>query len=105
MKTIIYFALSVIVIFYLGCLCALNIVPNISGGAGEFLNIVADYGGIVIILAFAAVNFFGSPLKTVFFVLLVLVAIIYVLTLVIPDFFQGIFGTGESEALALWKSF
>lgn len=105
MKTIIYFILSILVIFYISCLCALNIVPDIAGSAGEFLNVVVKYGGLVIILAFAAVNFFGNPIKIIFFILLILVSIIYILTLVVPEFFQNLFGAGGSEAFISWISF
>ncbi len=92
MKTILYFVLSVISIVYLLCLAYLNINPEVAGTIGTILGYVAKYGGLVIILAFAAINFFGNPFKIAFFILLVVVAILYIVTAIIPGPFQSLFG-------------
>lgn len=65
------------------------------GGIGTFLLGIANYGGIAIVFLYALVNFFGNPLKTVFFVLLVLVLVIWILTLAIPGVFQNLFGIAK----------
>ena len=96
MKTIIYFILSIGVIIYVAAMCVINIVgiPGVLawGSIGAIINGIASYGGLVLIFAFALINFFGNPLKIVFFVILILVAIIYILTLAIPSAFQHLFG-------------
>ena len=74
------------------CLAYLNIDPEVGGTIGEILGYVAKYGGLVIILAFAGINFFGNPLKIAFFVLLVIAVILYILTVAIPGPIQSLFG-------------
>lgn len=88
MKRILYFILAIITIAYIGVLCYANIALSVP----EWLGYIQTYGGIVIALAYAAINFFGSPLKTVFFILLVLATVLLILSIVIPDVFRGIFG-------------
>ncbi len=113
MKTIIYFILSVLVIIYVAVLSTFNILGESAiiawGTWGTILKGIADYGGLALVFLYALVNFFGSPLKIVFFVLLTLVIIIYILTCTIPSFFQGLFGIGGNqegaEALAQWINF
>ena len=88
MKKVIYFILAIITIGYIGFLCYVNLV----GTTSAILNYVSVYGGLAIALAYAAINFFGNPLKIVFFILLILATIVLVLTIVVPDFFRNIFG-------------
>ncbi len=92
MKTILYFILSLISMVYIICLAYLNLDPNVSGTMGQILHYVATYGGLVIILAFAAVNFFGNPFKIAFFVILVIVVVLYILTAVIPGPIRSLLG-------------
>ena len=94
MKSILYFILSVITIIFVGFLCYVNIVglENLSIA----LNYVAVYGGLVIALAYAAINFFGNPLKTVLFIILVVMVVVLILTLAIPDTFKTLFGMNET---------
>lgn len=94
MKKIIYFILAVITIAYVGFLCYINIVPPTS----EILNYISIYGGLAIALAYAAVNFFGSPLKVVFFVLLVVAVVVLALTIAIPGIFRSMFGIEDPGA-------
>ena len=93
MKKIVYFIFAVITIVYVGFLCYTNIVPQTSA----ILNYVAIYGGLAIALAYATVNFFGSPLKIVFFVLLVVAVIVLLLTIAVPGIFRNMFGITEPE--------
>lgn len=95
MKKIIYFIFALITIVYVAFLCYYNIT-NVSS---QVLDYVAIYGGLVIALMYAAVNFFGSPLKIVFFVLLVLMVIVLILTIAIPDVFRNLLGIESAEAV------
>ena len=95
MKKIIYFIFALITIVYVAFLCYYNIT-NVSS---DVLNYIAIYGGLVIALMYAAVNFFGSPLKIIFFVLLVLMVIILILTIAIPDVFRDLLGIKSAEAV------
>lgn len=95
MKKIIYFIFALITIVYLAFLCYYNIT-NVSS---QVLDYIAIYGGLVIALMYAAVNFFGSPLKIVFFVLLVLMVIVLILTIAIPDVFRNLLGIESAEAV------
>lgn len=89
MKTVLYFVLSLLTIVYVGILCYLNICPDaVTTGTviGEILKYVQLYGGVVLVFVFAFVNFFGSPLKAVFFTILIVVAIAFIVTAIIPQF-------------------
>ncbi len=89
MKTILYFILSLLTIVYVGLMCYLNIYPDaVNAGTliGNILKYVQLYGGIVLVFVFAFVNFFGSPLKAVFFTILIIVAIAFIVTAVVPQF-------------------
>ena len=95
MKKIIYFIFALITIVYVAFLCYYNIT-NVSS---QVLDYIAIYGGLVIALMYVAVNFFGSPLKIVFFVLLVLMVIVLILTIAIPDVFRNLLGIESAEAV------
>ena len=89
MKSTLYFILACITIVYIGFLCYVNIY-----GIEEmalWMQYVSIYGGLVIALAYAAVNFFGSPLKIVFFILLIVMTILLVFTIAIPNTFRTLF--------------
>lgn len=110
MKSIVYFILSVCVIIYIAVLSVINIFPATTiigwGTFGTILVGIAQYGGLAIVMMYALVNFFGSPLKTVFFVLLVLVLIFFILTATIPETFQKLFGIKKgAEAAISWINF
>lgn len=92
MKKIVYFILAVITIAYVGFLCYFNIALTTS----LVLNYIAVYGGLAIALAYAAINFFGSPLKIVFFILLVISVVVLILTIAMPGIFRSLFGITES---------
>lgn len=88
MKRTVYFILAVITIAYIGVLCYANIAPDVP----DWISYIEIYGGVAIAVLYAAINFFGSPLKTVFFVLLVLSVVLLVLSIVIPEVFRELFG-------------
>ncbi len=88
MKSIVYFILAVLTIVYIGFMCYVNI----AGTNSDVEYYISVYGALAIALAYAGVNFFGNPLKIVFFVLLVLAVIILILTIAIPDVFRSLFG-------------
>ncbi len=98
MKTVIYFILSICAIVYIAALstlqiCGAELVAS-WGTIGTILAGIATYGGIALILLFARVNFFGNPIKVVFFILLILAAIFYVVSCAAPGLLQGLFGIG-----------
>ena len=89
MKSIVYFILAVLTIFYIGFLCYVNLVGI--EAISTVLYYVSIYGGLGIALAYAAVNFFGNPLKIVFFILLIVMVLLLILTIVVPDVFRDLF--------------
>ena len=96
MKKILYTILSVLSIAYIGFLIV-NVIKGSEiidinlGGFEEIFNIIVNFGGVAIIFCFALVNFAGSPLKTVFFILLILAIVLYIVVLAVPDFFANMF--------------
>ena len=88
MKSTLYFILACFTIVYIGFLCYVNI----AGVSADWMNYVSIYGGLVIALAYAAINFFGSPLKIVFFILLIISVVVLILTIAIPGSFRSLFG-------------
>ena len=110
MKKVLYTILSILSIIYIVFL-ALNIViaetdwnPNM-GWFQEVFDIIVNFGGVAIIFAFALVNFAGSPLKTVFFILLILAIVIYIIVMIVPDFFYKLFGGDGESAEAVVNCF
>ena len=93
MKTVLYFILAVLTIVYIGFLCYVNLIGI--EAISLVLSYIAIYGGLGIALLYAAINFFGSPLKIVFFILLVVTTIILILTIAIPDVFRKLFKMGQ----------
>ncbi len=92
MKSIIYFILAVLTIVYVGFLCYVNIAGDFTG----VLKYISVYGGLGIALLYAAINFFGNPLKIVFFILLILSVVVLILTIAIPDVFRDLLGIEEN---------
>lgn len=96
MKKILYTILSILAIGYIVCL-SLNIVAaqtawNPAFVSSKWFELIIDFAGIAIIFCFALVNFAGSPLKTAFFILLILAIVAYVVVLAAPDFIFKLFG-------------
>lgn len=88
MKKTVYFILACITIAYIGLLCYSNIALDVPG----WFYYLEVYGGLAIAISYAFVNFFGSPLKMVFFILLIVAVVVLVLTICIPDTLRGFFG-------------
>ena len=88
MKSIAYFILAILTIIYIGFFCFVNIAQPV----GDVIHYLSVYGGLIIALLYAAINFFGNPLKIVFFVLLIVAVVVLVLTIAIPDVFRTLFG-------------
>ena len=94
MKTVLYFILAILTIIYIGFLCYVNLIGIET--MSMILNYIAIYGGLGIALLYAAINFFGSPLKIVFFILLIIMTIFLVLTIAIPDVFRKLFNLSKN---------
>ena len=98
MKKIIYTILSILSIAYIAFL-AVNVVRSQTGWNpdmgwfAQWFDLIVNFGGIAIIFCFALVNFAGSPLKTVFFILLILAIVCYIIVLAVPDFFYNLFNS------------
>ena len=88
MKKILYFILACITIIYIGVLCYANIALDVP----SWIYYIEVYGGLVIALAYAIINFIGSPLKIVFFILLILAVVALILSICIPDTLRQFFG-------------
>jgi len=71
------------------------------GAFEKWFNLIVNFGGIAIIFCFALVNFAGSPLKTVFFILLILAIVAYIIVLSTPDTFYGWFNKVSTDAAYL----
>ena len=87
MKTVLYFVLAVLTTGYIALLCYCNVAVEVN----ETVRLIANYGGLAIMLAYSAINFFGNPLKIAFFILLVLATVFLILTAVMPDTFRELF--------------
>ena len=88
MKKIVYFILACVTIAYIGLLCYSNLALDVP----SWFYYIEVYGGLAIAIAYAFVNFFGSPLKMVFFILLIIAVVALVLSICIPDAIRGFFG-------------
>ena len=88
MKKIVYFILACVTIAYIGLLCYSNLALDVP----SWFYYIEVYGGLAIAVAYAFVNFFGSPLKMVFFILLIIAVVALVLSICIPDVIRGFFG-------------
>ncbi len=100
MKSLIYTLLSIAATIYIGFL-AFDIFVQKStiqidmGWFTVIYDIIVRYGGLLIILAFAIVNFTGNPLKIAFLVLLIVVIILYIIMSVVPEWFFKLFNLGS----------
>ena len=96
-KKVIYFVLSVLAICYIGVLVCDSVgllTTETLGGFATFLQYFITYGGVAIVFMYACTNFTGNIFKIVLFILLLLMAILFVLVQFAPiaDFFKGLFG-------------
>lgn len=96
MKKVLYTVLSILAIAYIAFLIVHEVdmqtdwEPNF-GGFAPWFDFIVKFGGVAIIFCFALVNFAGSPLKTVFFILLILAIICYVVVIATPESFYNVF--------------
>ena len=93
MKKVLYTVLSVLAIVYIGFLICNEIMeagwqPDL-GWFAKWFDFIVKFGGVAIIFCFALVNFAGSPLKTVFFILLILAIVFYIIVIATPQSFTG----------------
>lgn len=97
-KKALYFVLSLLVLAYIGVMIYVACVPDLSalGTLGEVLYYISMYGGVVLLVAFAATNFTGNVFKIVLLILLVLAAIFYLFVIIFPDYFANLFGVVKS---------
>ena len=96
-KKVIYFVLSILAIAYIGTLVADAVGILDVAVLGDFaiaLDYFKIYGGVAIVFLYACTNFTGNIFKIVLFILLVLMAILFVLVQIEPvnDFFRSILG-------------
>ena len=97
MKKIIYTILSICSIIYIGFLI-MNVFVQAGwnadmGGFAPIFNLIVNFGGVAIIFCFALVNFAGSPLKIVFFVLLIVAIVAYVIVMACSGLIEGMFAS------------
>ena len=111
MKKILYTILSILSIVYIGFL-AVDVIrsqgiwnPNM-GGFEKWFELIVNFGGVAIIFCFALVNFTGNPLKMAFFIALIVAIVLYIIVLIVPDWFAGLFAPkGETGAEAVVTMF
>ncbi|MGN1201369.1 MAG: hypothetical protein ACI4R8_03845 [Candidatus Caccovivens sp.] len=106
MKKVLYTILSILSIVYIAFLAVAVVKSNTAwnpdmGWFTKVFDLIVNFGGVAIIFAFALVNFAGSPLKTVFFILLILAIVCYVIVMCVPDFFYNLFAPAEGAATFL----
>lgn len=103
MKKALYTVLSILSIVYIAFLVMFQFIdkgmwtPNFPQWFATTFDLVVKFGGVAIIFCFALVNFSGSPLKTVFFILLILAIVAYVIVLAAPQVFENWFHKTPSE--------
>lgn len=96
-KKVIYFVLSILAIVYIGTLVgdAIGLLDaKVLGDFATVLYYFKTYGGVVLVFMYACTNFTGNIFKIVLFILVVLMAILFVLVQFDPinDFFRTILG-------------
>ncbi len=105
MKSVVYFVLSIIGTCLIGILAFLeiNAVTNWVSveGLETAITYVTAFGAIGLLAVFCFTNFVGSPLKIVFFIILVLVVIVYLIVTLKPEWIQQIFGVEQTAMFRL----
>ena len=101
MKKVLYTILSILSIVYIGFLVVDVMISETGwnpdmGAFTKWFDLIVRFGGVAIIFCFALVNFAGSPLKTAFFIVLILAIVAYVIVLAAPDFFYNLFNHPSS---------
>ena len=99
MKKIMYTILSILSVVYIVFL-SMDIMMEAGwnpdmGWFTQVFDFIVRFGGVAIIFCFALVNFAGSPLKTAFFIILIIAIVAYIIVLVAPDFFYNLFNPSD----------
>lgn len=97
-KKVMNYILAIITIVYVGFLCYFNIVKGTFSISNDLLVNIAVYGGCAIAVVSAFINMLGKPLSSIFLILLTLAVVIFVLTIIVPDWFRGLFGLKTSTS-------
>ncbi len=92
MKKILNYIIAIATIIYIGFLCYFNITKGAFAVADDLIVNIAFYGGCVIAIISAFVNMLGMPFQSIFLIILTVFVVVFVLTLIIPDWFRGLFG-------------
>lgn len=95
-KKILNFAIAIATIVYLGFLCYFNITRGSFSISNDLLINIAVYGGCAIAVVSAFINMFGMPLKSIFLIILTVFVVVFILTMIVPDWFRSLFGITES---------
>lgn len=102
MKKVGYTILSILSIIYIGFL-VVNVMKTQTdwnpdfGKFEKWFDLIVNFGGIAIIFCFALLNFAGSPLKTVFFILLIVAILAYIIVMAMPDAVWKLFNPGAGS--------
>lgn len=91
-KKILNFVIAITTIVYVGFLCYFNITRGAFSISNDLLINIAIYGGCAIAVVSAFINMLGMPLKTIFLIILTIVVVVFILTMIVPDWFRGLFG-------------
>lgn len=97
-KKLLYFILSLAVLVYIGVMIYVACVPDLNalGTTGKVLYYISMYGGVALLVAFAATNFTGNVFKIILLILLILAAVFYLFVIIFPDYFANVFGVAKS---------
>lgn len=91
-KKILNFVIAIATIVYVGFLCYFNITRGTFSISDELIINIAIYGGCALAVVSAIINMLGMPLKSLFIVILVVFVVVFILTLIVPDWFRSLFG-------------
>ena len=98
-KKVVYFVLSVLAIGYIAALVcdSIGIVnPDVLGEFATIVRYFINYGGVAIVFMYACTNFTGNIFKILLFILLLVMAILFVVVQIpaVNEFFRSILGLG-----------
>ena len=110
MKKAYFFVLTVLTTIFVIGLAVLkvnevcgNALFAFSESAQYWVNLIADYGALILLCMFAFGGLAGKVIKFILIAVIILALLIFILTLVAPGLFQGIFGNGQAFANVLTK--
>lgn len=97
MKKILNYVIAIITIVYIGFLCYFNLSKGFFSVADDLLINIAFYGGCAIAIVSAFINMLGMPFQSIFLIVLTILVVVFVLTLIVPDWFRNLFGMNQSS--------